>query len=137
LRVVLDTNVLISAFVFPGGPHEAALRAGLEGRIEMVTSPVLLAEFARVLSSKFGWESSRVEAAVLQISRSSMIVRPTAGLAVIADDPDDDRVLEAALEARADSIVSGERHLLEVGEWRGISIVRAAEFIGRFLAQHE
>jgi uncharacterized protein len=108
------------------------VRLGLERRIEVPTSPVLLAEFARVLSSKFGWESSRVEAAVHQISRSSVIVRPTAIVAVVTDDPDDDRVIEAALEARAAFIVSGDRHLLGLGAWSGISIVRASELVAWF-----
>jgi putative PIN family toxin of toxin-antitoxin system len=53
LRVVLDTHILISAFIFPGGPPEAAYRAVLDGRVELVTSPPLLAELGRVQVDKF------------------------------------------------------------------------------------
>lgn len=129
MKVVLDTNILISAFVFPGGPPEDVFRAALEGRIELVTSPPLLAEFGRVLSSKFGWEPSVAEEAVAQVARIGTVVRPEETLAEIAEDPDDDRVLEAALEGRAEVIVSGDRHLLRLRTWRGIKVVNAAPLL--------
>jgi uncharacterized protein len=130
VRVVLDTNTLISAFVFPGGTPEAVFRGALEGRIVLVTSPSLLAELGRVLSLKFGWESASTEEAVSLVARNSMVVRPKTSVVEIADDPDDDRVLEAAFEAGADVVVSGDRHLLRLGTWRGIAIVKAASFLG-------
>jgi putative PIN family toxin of toxin-antitoxin system len=137
LRVVLDINVLISAFVFPGGPPEAVFRLGLESRIELVTSPALLAEFARVLDLKFGWESTRVDAAVRQVLRLATVVRPASSIRFITDDPDDDRVLEAAIEAGAEVIVSGDRHVLAVGEWNGISIRRAVAFLEWVASSHD
>ena len=131
MRVVLDTNILISAFVFPGGTPEAVYRAALEGRVELVTSPPLLAELGGVLSTKFGWDPSMAEEAVAQIVRVGIVVRPTEELPVIVDDPDDDRVLEAAVTGDAEVIVSGDRHLLKLGTWRGIRIERAAAFLSR------
>lgn len=101
----------------------------LEGRIELVASPPLLAEFGRVLSSKFGWEPPISEQAVGQILRIGTVVRPREALAVIVDDPADDRVLEAALEGGAEVIVSGDRHLPRVGPWRGIKVEKAAPFL--------
>jgi uncharacterized protein len=129
VKVVLDTNILISAFVFPGGPPEDVFRAALEGRIELVTSPPLLAEFGRVLSSKFGWEPSIAEQAVVQIARVGTVVRPKERVVEILDDPEDDKVLEAALAGGADVIVSGDRHLLGLRAWRGIEIEKAARFL--------
>lgn len=123
MRVVLDTNVLVSAFVFPGGTPEVVYRLALEGRIELVTSPPLLAEFGRVLTEKFAREVHAVREAVAQVSSVGLVVRPSERLEVITDDPDDDRVLEAAAEGSAESIVSGDRHLLRLGEWSGIRIV--------------
>jgi putative PIN family toxin of toxin-antitoxin system len=131
VRAVLDTNILISAFVFPGGAPETVYRGALAGRYELVTSPSLLAELGRVLGDKFGWEPSVAEAAVTQVARVGTVVRPRERLAVIADDPADDRVLEAATEGGAEVIVSGDRHLLRLSEWRGVEIVRAAAFVGR------
>lgn len=131
MRVVLDTNILISAFVFPGGAPEAVYRAALEGRITLITSPALLAEFGRVLSDKFGWDGRMVQEAVAQVARIGEVVRPTAAVRVIADDPPDDRVLEAAVTGDAVTIVSGDRHLLRLGEWRGVRIEKAAPFLER------
>jgi putative PIN family toxin of toxin-antitoxin system len=129
VRAVFDTNVLISAFVFPGGPPEFAFRAALSGRIALITSPPLLAEFGRVLGQKFGWEDEMVEAAVGQVARIGAVVRPATRVSVINEDPADDRVLEAAQEGGVDVIVSGDRHLLRLGRWRDIRIVRVTELV--------
>lgn len=126
-RFVLDTNVLISAFLFPGGPPEAVYRLALERRVEIGTSPTLLAEFGRVLADKFGWDPGRAAAAVSHVTRVATVVRPEAEVAEIVADPDDDRVLEAALAFGADAIVSGDRHLLGLLTWRGIRILAPAE----------
>ena len=129
MRVVLDTNILISAFAFPGGTPEAVYRLALEGRVELVTSPVLLAEFARVLAEKFGWEEAWTEEVVAHIARIATVVRPTDQVAEIEADPDDDHVLEAAIDGGAEWIISGDRHLLDLKRWRGIRVVRAAAFL--------
>lgn len=129
MNVVLDTNILISAFVFPGGAPEFVYRAAIERRIELVTSPPLLAEFGRVLSEKFGWEPAMAERAVDHVARIATVVRPTEKLAVVEQDPADDRVLEAAAEGNAEVIVSGDRHLTRIGTWEGIRIVKAPSFL--------
>lgn len=129
MKAVLDTNILISAFVFPGGPPELVYRAVLEGRVTLVTSPTLLAEFGRVLTDKFGWDASMVEEAVAQVARVGEVVRPAETVRVVAEDPADDRVLEAAEAAAADAIVSGDRHLLRLGTWHAIRIEDASSFV--------
>ena len=131
MRVVLDTNILISAFIFPGGPPEAVVRAALDGRVELVTSPPLLAELGRVLADKFGWEPPLAAEAVTQVARIATVVRPDDRVQVVLDDPDDDRVLEAAAAGRADVIVSGDRHLLRLRSWQGVPIEKAAAFVKR------
>jgi putative PIN family toxin of toxin-antitoxin system len=135
LRVVLDTNILISAFIFPGGPPESAYRAALDGRVELVTSPPLLAELGRVLTDKFGWEPALAAAAVAQVARIAMVVRPEEQLEVVLEDPDDDRVLEAAVAGPADVIVSSDRHLLRLRSWQGIRIEKAVAFVKRLDAR--
>ena len=135
MRVVLDPNVLVSALVFPGGPPESVFRRAIEGRFELVSSPALVAELGRVLGSKFGWSTDTVDIALHRVVGISVIVRPQDRVEVIAADPDDDRVLEAADEGRAEVIVSGDRHLLELGAWRGIPILRPAAFLDR--VEHE
>lgn len=132
MRVVLDTNVLVSAILFPGGAPEAVLRLGLEKRIQLVTSPTLLTEFARVLVEKFGHSNAQAQERLRRVIAVSDIVKPHETVREIAQDPEDDRVLEAALAARAEAIVSGDKHLLQLGTWRGIRIFRPADFLTSF-----
>lgn len=132
MRAVLDTNVIVSALIFPGGPPEAVYRLALEGRIQHITSRPLLVELGRVLATKFGWERERAEQAVAQVTRVSEVVAPMETLHEIDDDSTDDRVLEAADAGGALVIVSGDRHLLKLGTWRSIEIERPAQFLKRF-----
>ena len=129
MKVVVDTNVLVSALVFPGGVPEPVYRLAIEGGITLVTSPPLLAELGRVLTEKFGWQDDYVRAALAQIVRIGEIVEPVERVSVIADDPEDDRVLEAAQTAGAAVIVSGDRHLLGLGRWGEVAILGPAEFL--------
>jgi putative PIN family toxin of toxin-antitoxin system len=129
VRIVADTNVLVSALIFPGGSPEAVYRLALEGRIEPVTSRPLLTELGRVLTEKFGWQSDRVEEALAQLIRVAEIVEPRQRVVAIQADPADDRVLDAAAEGNVDAIVSGDRHLLELGSWQGIAIESPAAFL--------
>ena len=134
MKAILDTNVLISAYVFPGGTPEAVYRLALEGRLEIGTSLTLLAEFGRVLGHKFGWIPAQVEAAVAQVTRIAAVVEPSETIQVVRPDPADDHVLEAARAFGADVIVSGDRHLLDLGSWSEIVIISPAEFIARWSA---
>lgn len=122
----MDTNILISAFVFPGGAPEQVYRRVLDGRITLVTSPPLLSELGRILTEKFHWEPSYTEEVVAQLVRIGVVVDPNEEIADITDDPADNRVLEAAAEGHADVIVSGGRHLLSVGTWRAVRVLAPA-----------
>ncbi len=126
---MLDTNVLVSALIFPGGTPELVYRLVLEERIELVTSRTLLAELGSVLEAKFGWEPARVERAVGQLARVGLVVEPTTNVSEIEADDPDNRVLEAATAGDAAAIVSGDRHLLALGEWREIPIKTPPDFL--------
>lgn len=126
-RVVLDTNVYISAYGFGGKPADM-LRAALAGEYTLVVSPAILAEVADKLYTVLGFDDEHVTAVVLQVSRVAEIVRPRARLAVIIDEADD-RILECTVESEADVIVSGDHHLLDLAEYGGVRIVRLADFL--------
>jgi uncharacterized protein len=129
LRVVLDTNVLISALIFPGGTPELVYRLAIEERIQLISSRPLLAELGSVLESKFGWVPASVEQAVAQLTRIATLVEPTTTIVEITADAADNRVLEAATAGVAAVIVSGDRHLLALETWRGVPIQTPADFL--------
>jgi len=126
LRVVLDTNVLIAAFISRGHSHE--LFEHLARHHDLFTSEYILDEFKRTLSVKFKMPQPAVVAAVeLQLSRME-IVSPSPLEGVVEQDPDDDAIVATALAARADCLISGDRGLLKLGAYEGISIVAPSAF---------
>lgn len=128
-EVVLDTNVYISAYGFGGKPADV-MRAAIAGEFELITSPAILVEVADKLEAVLGFDRNHTEDVVRQIARVATIVRPDSRLAVVADDADN-RILEAAIEAAAEFIVTGDRHLLDLGAWEGVRVMKVAEFLGR------
>jgi putative PIN family toxin of toxin-antitoxin system len=129
VRVVVDSNVLVSALIFPGGNPEVVYRLAIEGRLELVTSRPLLAELGSVLQDKFGWDPGRVEQAIGQLARIATLTEPADVIDEISADPADNRVLEAAAAGAVEVIVSGDRHLLALGRWRDIPIRAPADFL--------
>ena len=126
-RLVLDTNVLISAYGFGGKPADL-MRAILDGDYELVTSPALLTELADKLYDVLGYDDEHVRDAIAQLARISVIARPEPTLHLLADEADN-RVLECALAGDADAIVSGDHHLLDLGAYEGVTIVRVAALL--------
>jgi len=130
-RIVLDTNVLISAIVF-GGRYREVLEKVIAGRFTMAISAEMLAEFQGVLEGKkFRYPSDIVRTIVHELLAVSELVRPRMKVEQIKAGPADNRILEWALESGAAFIVSGDRHLLELGRFEGIPILDAAVFLAR------
>jgi predicted nucleic acid-binding protein len=104
------------------------------GVVELHASTFILGEFGRVLSEKFGWEEKRVGRAVAQVRRvAARVHEPEEAVGVVEDDPTDDRILECALAAGAEIIVTGDKkHLLPLGSFRGVSIVGLGDFLAPF-----
>lgn len=128
-RVVFDTNILLSAFIFGGNP-ERLFELARSKKIQLLTSPSILAEFATRLKDKFLWDDADIAEAIKTIGYSSELIKSTQRLKVLNDDPDN-RILECALEAKADFIVSGDKHLFSLKEFRGIPIIQAAELVSK------
>ena len=137
MRVVADTNTVVSAFLW-GGPPAAVLVAARAGRITLFTSPVLLAELEDVLSrEKFAERIVRVGSSVAQMLAGyralATIVRP-ASIEPAVRDPDDDHVLACAKAAQAQLIVSRDKDRLDLREHQGIPILASADALQRFEA---
>lgn len=129
MNIVCDTNVLISGVLFNGPPREI-LRLSTQGVVLNFVSSDILEEAEKVLlRPKFSLSRKEVSG-IMQLLRDSFeIVHPERRLAVVKSDPDDDRILEAASAARASYVVSGDRDLLDIGNWKSIRIVSPAQFM--------
>ena len=128
LRVVLDSNVYVSALHFGGLPLELLL-LGTGDEVALFTSRAILAEVAGVLARKFHWDEPHANEAIAVLSQFIVPVEPRRRVRVVRADEADNRILECALAARADRIVSGDRHLLDLEEFRGIPIQTTRAFI--------
>lgn len=135
LRAVLDANVLASAFIRPQGPSGRILREFVENRaFELVLSPSILAEFRRVLfyprlRKELDCTDEEIEARVASIGVLADLAEGKIDVRAVKDDPDDDKYLAAALLGRAGFVVSGDPHLLDLGEYQGVRIVKPRKFL--------
>ncbi len=127
VRVVFDTNVLISAIGFGGKPRVLLLLA-LQKQILAFTSSILLAEFSEVVNKKFPRLISSLPRIEREIKRTFTIVSPKASISLVKDE-DDNRVLEAAVEGKCQFIISGDRDLLDLGVFKRIRIVTSDQFL--------
>jgi putative PIN family toxin of toxin-antitoxin system len=128
-KILLDTNILISAFGWGGKPR-IIFKLILDNQVELVTSPQLISELKKVLDyQKFGFPNDLKKKVIDLILEVSTIVSPKIRVNIIKDDPSDNRILEAALCGSADFIITGDKHLLNLKEYTGMKIVTAAEFI--------
>ncbi len=126
-RVLCDTNILVSAFI-AGGPPSRVIECAIDGRIELVLANSVLDELERVLTVKLGFEPHRAhEIRTLLVELAGgHAPAPAATPASITGDPDDDVILACAVAEGVDALVSGDRrHLLPVGEYRGVRIITA------------
>jgi putative PIN family toxin of toxin-antitoxin system len=130
-RVVVDTNVFISAYLFGGVPGRF-LRAGLEGYFSLLTSEVLLDEPDEKLASKFQMDEGDRSLIQEELRAAAEIISSRISLQAIAEDPDDDRVLECAVAGVADCIVTGDRYLLKLKSYGGIAILTLRQFHDQF-----
>ena len=137
MRVVLDTNVIISRFLTPHGRVARIADLWEQGVLEVITSEAILREYARVL--RYPYQRSKhqfTDAELAEIDAAfeefTEIVSPTETPAVIIEDPDDDHILAAADTARVECIVTGDKHLLRLDSYKGILILSPADFLARF-----
>jgi len=129
VNVVCDTNVLISGVLF-GGHARQILRLASRGTVTNFVSPEILREVENVLlRPKFGLNPEQVLNITALMRDSFELVVPSRSVNKIRTDPDDNRILEAASAAGAAFIISGDRHLLDLTEWKRIKVLSPAAFI--------
>jgi putative PIN family toxin of toxin-antitoxin system len=132
VRVTLDTNVYVFAFEFQGMGRRL-LHMAVDGDIEVAVSAAIIRETLRVLREKFGWDDYRLNDAKQQILGLARLVEPVQPLNVVKDDPDHNRIVECAVEAGSEYIVTKDKDLMRLGEYGGIKMIRPADFLKRVM----
>lgn len=127
IKVVLDTNVIISAIGFGGKPR-IILELVLTKNIQAISSNVLLAELEDVIYKKFPLLASEFEIINKQLRKNFKIVKPKKSIHILKDEPDN-RVLEAAQEGKCQYIITGDKELLNLDSFERIRIITADEFL--------
>ncbi len=131
MKVVFDTNIFISAFAIPGGRAEEAYIHALKKNFALYSSVAILTETANKLREKFGWEQTSIRRLLKAISKVAIVLKTRPNVHLLDDEPDN-RVLECAVEAGADFIVTGDKHLLALEYFRSINIIKLSDFIQKF-----
>ncbi|MFZ0589230.1 MAG: putative toxin-antitoxin system toxin component, PIN family [Bryobacteraceae bacterium] len=128
VRVTVDSNIWISSFNFRGKPRKL-IDLAEEGAFQIQISEPIVVEVLRVLKGKFEWHDDILHGAEADMNDASHKVVPQVAVDAVRDDPDDNRILECALESKSDYIVTGDKDLLRLKSFKGIPIIRASEFL--------
>jgi len=128
VRVVFDTNILVSALAFPGGQGEAALRRIIEETDPLVLSRAILDALLDVLGRKFARDAEELAHVAVFLSELAVIVSPKRRLRVVQDEPDN-RILECAVTGRADCIVTGDKVLRALKRYGNVRMLALREYL--------
>jgi len=131
MRVVIDTNVLVSSF-FGGNPRRM-INLWKRGKIVLCLSPGILEEYVEVLE-RMGVDSADLEAllALFAAGPHVLFTASTPSLTVVAEDPDDDKFIECAVALKAEAIVTGDKALAAVRSYMGIQVCTPKQFLERW-----
>lgn len=134
MRIILDTNVFVSGIFFTGPPHQI-LEAWRAGKLKLVISPEILEEYQRVgaaLAEQFPTVSLKRILELVMI-HAEMVAAPPLSEPVCAD-PDDDKFFACAVASKTCSIVTGDKHLLQVSGYQGVRALKPREFVDEYLS---
>ena len=134
-KVVLDTNVLISALALISESSDQVIELTRRGEIELYISKPILAEFKRVLMEKFRYSENEANERLALIIRIATLVNPKERFSAIKDDESDNRILECAFAAKANFVISGDKHLKNLKEFKSIKILSPSEFIRDYFSE--
>lgn len=134
LRVVLDTNIIVSGMATKGTMPSQVLEAWRAGKFVLVTSPSIMQEVQEVLSrpkitSYLHLTSSTIRSLLYTFSTRAFVTQGILAVHVVENDPDDNKFIACALEGSATHIVTGDNDLLRLQEYDGVHIVKARAFM--------
>lgn len=127
-KVVLDTNVFVSAILLKGS-SALIMEKWRQGKFVLLISADIFEEYFEVIARpKFKQKEEDIKELAALLTEKAVAVEPRIRIKEIEADPEDDKFLECAVAGRADFIVSGDHHLLDIGDYRGIKILSLADF---------
>jgi uncharacterized protein len=135
VKVLLDSSVLVSAFLTPAGRGAALLRAGMQGHYEPCISEGILTEIALTLRGKsklkarYRYKETHIAEYIEDLCATMTVIQVLKSIKPVCRDPADDHVLAAALAAKTDFIVTGDDDLLSLGRYKNIRIVTVRKFL--------
>jgi putative PIN family toxin of toxin-antitoxin system len=134
LRIVLDTNVLISAIFFSGPPYKI-LKAWKEKPIQFIIAAEIFAEYVGVAENlSNNYVTVNISEILNLIAMHSEIVQPVVLKTQVCEDRDDDKFIACALSGEVEVIVSGDNHLLALNGFKGIKIIKPKSFFKEYLS---
>ncbi|MFW6118693.1 MAG: putative toxin-antitoxin system toxin component, PIN family [Chloroflexota bacterium] len=134
LKIVLDTNILVSALINPRGSPAQIIDYVFENKVRLFISPPIVEELERVLNypklmKRHGLGRKKLKEFISNLLSIMLLAQGEETIEVITEDPSDNRYLSCAVNAKVDFIISGDVHLLKLEEYGGIQIVTAAQFL--------
>lgn len=134
MKVVVDTNVLISGVFFGGAPRRV-VEAVAGRQIEASATPEIMEEYDRVVREMVRRGQGRLRTDALSVLLSRIRIDEPATTVAVCRDPDDDKFIACAIDAGALYVVSGDRDLLDLGSYEGVDMITAADFCDRYLTE--
>lgn len=134
MKVLIDTNVLISTTITPKGNPAKILKIWRDGKLEVIISPEILKEIREVffrpkIKKLSFWTDKQRNQLIEDLANIGLLVPGSLKLKVVIEDPHDDKFVIAAVEGKADYIITGDLHLKNLGSYKGIKIVSPKEFV--------
>jgi len=128
IKVVPDTNVIISSIFWRGAPYKF-MKRGFKREYIIILSPEILDEVIDKLRNKFNVPGNKIQKLISILIIFSFVIEPTRKINAVKDDPNDNRIIECAVYGNADYIVSGDRHLLDLEKYKSIKIVTPRDML--------
>ncbi|MGH8285241.1 MAG: putative toxin-antitoxin system toxin component, PIN family, partial [Steroidobacteraceae bacterium] len=130
MRVVFDAdaNVYVSALTLPGGHGARALNVAVDGHVQLLASREIVLEVLGVLKRKFARDREELARVAVFLADATELITPVSRVKVLKDEPDN-RILECAVSGKAERIVTGDRAMLALRSFRGISIISLRQFL--------
>ena len=136
MKIVIDTNVLISAVFFGGNPRKI-IEAVADDDFHAFATPAIIEEYCEIVDEIVKRKQGRLNQRILSPLIEKLSVIETVSTIKISRDPDDDKFIECAIDAGAIYIISGDKDLLDIGEYQNVQIITAQEFCQKYLCGQE